>query len=344
MARQAGAPGGMLSARGSDFRDRKINIRREVGMWLYKNDSLKKFQAFCVANNVKARGYVKITTTEQYARCLRLLKPVNPGAAIVTAPIGATYNFLGAAKEMYEVNNGFNMRIEWRNWNQRLPYLHNAAVNEFVMAGWMVRCTTRDHGKFQDYFRWLFEDTSGRDGLGSGINQERGDDGNPALDTAIGQMANDSGEEFDEFLEYFFRAYACIMKRALPVETKVIKEFLPGTNLEKLDINELFAPTLIPLVDCVPQEEVGYHNVMLDYHSADDLQGNPRLWQELEITPAEVRPEVIGAGMFSLRAMEQMDPGSILVIRGWPKTEEVDNESIKNQIMEQTRMMNNAQV
>ena len=186
------------------------------------------------------------------------------------------------------------------------------------------------------------EDTSGRDGIANGVTKERGDD-NHQFDEVISHMSFDSGEEAEDFIENVFRAIAAFMLRSVPVDERVIELQKGGTNLQKVPSSELFVPTLIPLMDCCPQREDGLHTAMVEYYSTDDLQTKGKgICADLGIKEEEVDERLIGdKGMFALRALEELEDGQFVTLRGWPKTPQTDNESIQSQLLDQTRMQNN---
>jgi hypothetical protein len=338
-----GQAGVMATPTGSDFREAKPMMKKEVGMWLYKHPEMAAFHALCKKLNVKARGNVKITTTNQHARCLKATKAIAPGHAIITAPLEASFNFLVCSKQMYDVSNMFEHQITWQNWNRRMPFLHGASTAEFVTAGWMTRMLSRDdHGHWATYMKWLIDDTTGRDGVASGIARERGD-ACPALDSALSVMADDSGEDLTEFLENWYRALACLMLRSYPVDARVIGEQLAGTSFLRTTAGDLFVPTLIPLMDCVHITEVPIHNTMLDYHTAAELRADAALVDALGLAAKDVAPGVIGEkGMFSLRAMEALEPGDVLCHRSFPKMDPQGNETLDAIIHDNARLVNNA--
>jgi len=322
-------------------RDKAMPIRKEVGMWLYKKDSLQKYQQFCSSMQVRARGKVKIVQTENHARCLRLTKDVYPGEAIVTAPPSAGLNFLVANRAAFRTTHNFPLEVNAHNWNQRYKHLQGAAVHELALAGWIVRYACREDSPWTPFCKWLLEDTTGRDGVASGIGKERGDE-NPELDKMLGDMAYDAGEEVDDFTEFFFRAYASIQKRSSPVEPRVVSLYQPGSNIDRVDKDQLFVPTLVPLIDCVPHEETGAHNCMIDYHCLEELTDGDLL-ADMCLTDKDTSVAVIGKeGLISLRAITYLEAGTYLQVRGWPKTDNIQDEYSQQTIMEQTIAKNNA--
>lgn len=334
----------MLNMNGSDMRKHRVKMNREVGMWLYKEPTMKAFMGWCALQQVKARGRVRITSAQDYARCLRTtLKPTAPGTALVTAPMHCGLNFLTITQLMHATSDHkFPLEINWMNWNERLRFLPGAATHDIVSAGWLVRMACMEDPKWQKYCNWLLEDTTGRDGIANGVTKERGDD-NHAFDECISHMAFDSGEEAEDFIEMVFRAIAAFMLRAVPVDARVIAQQIAGTTFHKLSPGELFVPTLIPLMDCCPQREDGLHNAMVEFFTADDLHTRGKgICQDLGIPIEDVDERLIGdKGLFALRALEELEDGSYVTLRGWPKTPQKDNETIGGQVMDMTRMHNN---
>ncbi len=332
----------LLNLQNGDMRKRRVRINKEIGMWLYKKETMQKFMSWCGQQNVKARGRIRITNAQDYARCLRTTRLIEPGEAMVTAPLHTGLNFLVINRLMFETPHKFPMEINWMNWNERLRFLPGAATHDLVSAGWLCRMASLDDPKWGQFCHWLLEDTSGRDGIANGVTKERGDD-NHQFDEVISHMSFDSGEEAEDYIENIFRAIACFMLRTVPVDTRVIDILRPGTNLQKLPSEELFVPTLIPLMDCCPQREDGMHSAMVEFYTTEELQtrGNG-ICQDLNIKEEEVDENVIGeGGMYALRALEELVDGSYVTLRGWPKTPEKDNETIQGQLLDQTRMQNN---
>lgn len=325
----------------SDFRERRLNIRKDVGTWLYNKASFDRYCRWCEENHVRARGNVKITTTEDQARCLRVLKPIAPGQAIVTAPISSTINFLTISRRMFDVPNTFPLQCSWMNWNERMHCLPGAAVHEMVTAGWMGRTISQsqqaddpmppiplgDTSKssfmqppapapkkenqysttcspvnpratlhrseldgrdpHETYMRWLVQDTTGRDGAMGGISRERGDK-STVLDDILMSMCNDAGEEPDIFMEHFFRLIAAIALRTQPLDERAIALQLPGTNFWKATSDQLFVPTFVPLVDCVPHREDGSHNTLLDFYIPTDFMAAGQGNRDFEADPSQL--------------------------------------------------------
>lgn len=326
-----------------DGKETHLSIKKEIGMWLYKKESLAAFQQYCASQNVRARGKVKIVSSDTHCRCLRTTRRVYPGEAIITAPAKASLNFLTCAKEMATTQHDFPVQLDWKNWNFRLRYLQGAATHEMLLAGWLTRAACREGtSPIEPFAKWLLEDTTGRDGITSGIGRERGDD-NVQLDKLLQDMAYDAGEEVQEHSELLFRAIAAIMKRTFPADIRMIRKQLPGTPLDRsvVDVDALFVPTTVPLFDCVPHEETGKHNTMVDYHETDELT-NETVRAELGLTDRDTSAAVIGSdGLISLRAIEFIEEGAYLQMRGWPKTEMVDQEYAQQTIMEQSIARNN---
>ena len=334
----------MLNMQQGDMRKRRVKINREIGMWLYKEKTMRSFMDWCAHSHVKARGRVRITSSQDYARCLRTTGVGAPGEALVTAPFATGFNFLVVSRLMFETSHQFPLQIDWMNWNERLRFLPGAATNELVAAGWIARLASEDEdaSAWTRYATWLLEDTSGRDGIANAIHKERGDH-NQAFDDAISGMAFDSGVEAEEFIELVFRAIGCLMLRAVPVDLRAIRQYLPGTTLYKVDATELFVPTLIPLVDCCPQKEDGMHTATVDFFTTDELQTQGRgLCADLGIDVADVDERVIGdKGMYALRCISELPVGEYVSIRGWPKTPQSENERMQGGLVEQMRQQNN---
>lgn len=322
-----------------DGRQYTPKVSKEVGTWLYTKEQTDAFTKFCTARHVKARGNTRVASSQQFARALRTTKPLFPGDGIITLPLNAGFNFLSVAKLMYDTPHTFPLQVNWMNWNQRVRSLKGAATHELVTAGWMCRIHSMAEQPWAPYISWLLSDTSGRQGIANGICQDRGDN-NGDLDQLLTEMANDGCDEAEDFLENFFRSVACLMTRTIPIETRAIDHFLPGTNFFKAKAHELFVPTFFPLLDCVPHMENGMHNCLVDYFPPSEA--NNALCRELSIPEGEFDHDAFReSGVVVLRALEALPRGEYVTVRSWPKTERHDEERISNTIMETTRVRQN---
>ena len=324
--------------------DKTPQMRKEVGTWLYNKEHLTAFQSWCSERSVKAYGNVKITTSPHYARCLRTNKKLYPGQGIITLPLDSCFSFLTVAKEMYDVPNNFPLQATWMNYNQRVPYLLGSSHAELVTAGWMCRIHSMDESPYAPFIKWLLEDTRGRDGIANGISKERGDEGS-MLDHILSEMATDSCEEPEAFLENLFRSFACVMLRTVPLEVEAIDHCMNGTNFFKAKKHDMFVPALMPLIDCIPQLETGHHNCMVEYYSDARLAsggGRVALAEELEIP--ELEAPIGKGGLLVLRAITPIEQGDYLTIRSWPKTEHHDQEVINSNVIDAARLINNTDV
>lgn len=347
--------------------DKQPRITVETGVWLYHKETSEAFQQWCRERQVRAYGNIRITTTPQFARCLRVAKPLEPGQAIITCPASACYNMLTVAKEQTDCPaSGFPLQLNWMNYNERLPYLKSTCVYEVAMAGWLARVVSLEESPFTPYIKFLLEDTRGKDGISNGISREREDAGG-MLDVVLSEMATDACEEPEVFLENFFRGLAAVFLRSQPIEPEVIEYYIPGTNFFKAKAREMFVPTLIPLLDCVPQMEDGSHNAMVQFfpYKGDDVLREQ--CRELQIpfferggTPLELTYEetaqglmqksnmdqelmdpalLRGAGFFALRAMQPLEVGDVLFVRRFPREGMNVEDAVKANMTEAARLM-----
>ncbi|KAG5475449.1 hypothetical protein LSCM1_03569 [Leishmania martiniquensis] len=326
---------------------RKPRLVTEVGTWLYKKETMVRFGAWCRGRQVRAYGNVKMTSTVHFARCLRASKPILPGQAIITSPLSACFNFLTVAKEMYDCpSTAFPLQLNWMNYNERLPFMQSACMFEFAQAGWMARIASLEESAYTPYVHYLFEDTRGRDGISNGMGKEREEESG-MVDHYLSEMATDACEDPEVFLENFFRGLACVHLRSQPIEAAAVESFIPGTNFFKAKSSEMYVPTLVPLVDAIPQLEDGSHNTVLEYYPYSDVatlraqceelqipffekgKEEPRVTQETrtvrgvsQTISAEhelMDPALLaGGGFFALRALQPLSVGDVLYLRRYP--------------------------
>ncbi|RHW73992.1 hypothetical protein DPX39_020019900 [Trypanosoma brucei equiperdum] len=331
---------------------------KEVGTWLYKRETVESFRAWCKANNVRGSGNVKVVSTMHYARCLRAARHLRPGQAIITLPHTACFNFLVVAKEMYgasgkggTVSHNFPLEVNWMNYDERCSFLRSASMSELTTAGWMCRIASLEESRFTPYIHWLLEDTRGRDGVANGVSRERGEESG-LVDHYFSEMATDACEDPEEFLENLFRSFAALHLRAVPIESAAIRLFLPGTNFFKAKVDEMFVPTLMPLIDAVPQLEDGLHNTAVEYFPFSDEETLLKQCKDLFLSEGgtnemrELRRRCLaqeqGAGaFFALRALCPIEEGDYLYVRGVPKLGAPEQESMTVRVMEANRLLNN---
>lgn len=234
---------------------------------------MAKFREWCKEHEVRAYGSIKMTTTPHFARCLRATRRIRPGEAIITCPYKSCFNFLTVAREQFDeetASSGFPLPLSWNNYADRLTFLKSTSVSELAMAGWMVRIASLENSPYTAYMHYLLEDTRGRDGIAHGLSKEREDDSG-MVDHYFSELATDAGEDPEVFLENLFRAFACIHLRTQPIEAEAIRAFIPGTNFFKAKPNNMHVPTLMPLIDAVPQVEDDTHNTVVQYFSFDHI-------------------------------------------------------------------------
>lgn len=348
---------------------RKPSITTEVGNWLYKKETMQEFNRWCRTRQVRAYGNVKMTSSIHFARCLRLTKDVAPGQAIITAPLSACFNFLVVAREMYDcATTAFPLQMNWMNYNERLAFMKSACIYEFAQAGWMTRIASLEESPFTPYIHYLMEDTRGREGISNGMSKEREEDSG-VLDHYLSEMATDACEDPEDFLEHFFRGLACVHLRSQPIEPEAVAFFMPGTNFFKVKANEMYVPTLVPLVDAVPQLEDGSHNTVLEFFPFKDVETLRSQCDELRIRyfekgkePPIVEEEVPsgqgvtqrinlehelmdstllqGGGFVALRALRPLEAGDVLYLRRYPDLSiRADEHMINAQVMDANRLL-----
>lgn len=328
---------------------KKPQLRKEVGTWLYKKETVERFQLWCKQNGVRAFNNIRITSSAQYARCLRAAKDIGPGEAIIVAPHRACFNFLVAVQEMFATQHNFPVTVNWMNHNIRVPYLLGASHSELAMAGWMTRIHSLEDSRFTPYVKWLLEDTRGRDGVSQGISKERGEE-TSYVDQIFSELATDACEDPEVWLEHLFRSFAAIHLRGVVVETAAIEPLLDGTDFFKTKANEIYCQTLMPLIDAVPQVENGLHNVLVDYYPGNVCSDERKLkgvchdlqipYSELDLLPGS--PAMIPQrGFFALRAITRIQEGDYLYIRGLPKGINPEEDAATANMIEATRLMDN---
>ncbi|KAK7197761.1 hypothetical protein NESM_000728500 [Novymonas esmeraldas] len=348
---------------------RKPRITTEVGTWLYKKETMVRFHQWCRERQVRAYGNVRMTSTIHFARCLRVTRSIAPGQAIITSPLSACFNFLRVAQEMYDCpSTAFPLQLNWMNYNERLPFMRSASMWEFAEAGWMTRIASLEESPFTPYVHYLYEDTRGRDGISNGMGKEREEDSG-VLDHHLSEMATDACEDPEVFLENFFRGLACVHLRSQPIEVGAVTACMPGTNFFKAKASDMHVPTLVPLVDAVPQLEDGSHNTVLEYFPYSDLATLRRQCTELQIpffhTGQEstavaqegrtaqgltqtintehvlMDPALLkGGGFLALRALQPLEAGDVLYLRRYPDVaERAGQRMIDAQVMEANRLL-----
>ncbi|ORC87158.1 uncharacterized protein TM35_000231290 [Trypanosoma theileri] len=324
---------------------------KEVGTWLYRQETVDAFRVWCKANYVRGNGNVRVVSSIHYARCLRAAQHLRPGQAILTCPYTACFNFLVVARDMYNLNSNhithnFPLEVNWMNYNERCSFLHGASISEMVLAGWMCRIASLEESSFTPYIKWLLEDTRGRDGIANGVSKERGDESG-LVDHYFSEMATDACEDPEVFLENLFRSFAALHLRAVPIEPEAIRLFIPGTNFFKASADDMFVPTLIPLIDAVPQVEDGLHNTIVQFFPYNDdkealkQQCREMFLSEEETLAVEKSLPNSGGGFFALRALCPIEKGDYLYLRGMPKLGDAEQESMTVKVMEANRLMNN---
>lgn len=320
---------------------------------------------------------------------------IEPGQGIITVPLSACFNFLTVAREMGEAPDSvFPIQLNWMNYNERLPFLRSAASFEIAQAGWMVRISAlssfcdadtpattaadptakvfvHESGSvdFAPYINYLLEDTRGRDGIAQGVSREREEESG-LLDHYFSEMATDCCEDPEVFLEKMFISLAALMHRSQPIESEAIKFFMRGSSsFFKVKTSEMFVPTLMPLIDCVPQREDGDHNTTVEFFPYTNEEALKAQLRELRIPFHEgsgelpaVAERVLhsgavervvnvehalmdldllrGGGFFALRALQPLEPGDVLYLRRYPWLGGDVGEQQKNaQVAEANRLL-----
>ncbi|KAH8616532.1 hypothetical protein ERJ75_000470600 [Trypanosoma vivax] len=328
------------------------------GTWLYRKETVDCFREWCAANGVRGSGNIKVVSTMHYARCLRAARHIRPGQAIITLPYTACFNFLVVAKEMYGTDNNpscsshnFPLEVNWMNYDERCSFLRSASVSELVTAGWMCRIASLEESRFTPYIRWLLEDTRGRDGVANGVSRERGEESG-LVDHYFSEMATDACEDPEVFLENMFLSLAALHLRAVPIDGAAVQLYIPGTNFSKARVEDMFVPTLMPLIDAVPQLEDGSHNTVVEYFSFTSEENLCRQCDELFLSKEGTDGMKVlfrgqasaggkSGGFFALRALCPIDEGDHLYLRGVPKLGSPEQEAMTARLMEANRLLNN---
>lgn len=344
--------------------EKQPKIVREVGQWLYHAKTMEAFRVWCRAQDVRAYGSFKMTTMPHFARCLRATRLIRPGEAIITCPHTSIFNFLTVAREQYEeatASSGFPLPLSWANYRDRLDFLKSTSVAELAMAAWMVRIASLENSVFTPYIHYLLEDTRGRDGVAQGLSKER-EDNSGVVDHFFSELATDAGEDPEVFLENLFRSFACLHLRTQPIETEAIRPLIPGTNFFKAKAAEMFVPTLLPMIDAVPQVEDGTHNTVLQYYPLGTLGGDSLVKALLDIAeelripmstnPSEMLNEngekvyplfdiskLRGGGLFALRAIRAIEEGDVLYLRHYPADGDAATHGMNANVMEANRIL-----
>ena len=314
-------------ARNANEMGPRPNVKFERGTWHYTRETTEGFQRWCEERQVRSYNNLKVAGTPEFCRCLRSRRLVLPGEAIITVPLSACFNFLVASKEMFDAQNTFPLPLSWMDYDLRLEYLPSVARWELALAGWMNRIHSLEDSPFTPYIKWLYEDSRGRDGAGTAINQEREQKAS-MLDNVLTDMVVDGCDEGDNFLENLFRGLACAGLRAVPIEPEAIVPFLPGTNFFKAKVRDMHVPTLMPLIDAVPQlEGEDYPNTLVQYFPFEGAAKLAQSCAEMSI-PVEMDANLLEkcGGFFALRAMTRIEPGAHFYLRRFVSLKAADKD------------------
>jgi hypothetical protein len=295
----------------------KTKLQFERGTWNYTEETTKGFQRWCDERQVRSYSNIKVCGSDEFARCTRLTKLVYPGQAIITVPLSACFNFLTVAREMFDRQNTFPIHLSWMDYDLRVDYLPSMARWELAQAGWMCRINSLEDSPATPFIKWILEDTRGRDGVSQGVNKEREEKAS-ILDNILTEMVCDSCEEGEPFLESLFTSIASLNLRSVPIEAEAIDHFLPGTNFFKAKIRDMYVPTLMPLIDAVPQIEGDYyHNCLVEYFPFTGEDSLRTTCRDVLDIPVEMDSNMLEkcGGFFALRAMRRLEPGSCLFNR-----------------------------
>lgn len=329
-------------------------MKQEVGKWHHTPEVMSAFLTWCRVNEVRTYGSIKITSTAQYARCLRAKRTIHPGEVIITVPYKTCFNFMVAAQEQGACSaSAFPLPLHWMNYNERLDFLPSAATHELSAAGWMVRIASLEESPLTPYVQFLLQDTRGSDGISSGISKERGED-TGMLDHYLSQMATDACEEPDVFLPSLFTALACLHLRTQPIEEAAIQAYMGGTNFFKAKADTMFVPTLMPLIDCVPQLETGNHNTTVEYFPYRGISELKVQCAELHLPLNEsasqgadghlrrplMSPDRLqGGGFFALRAIQCIEEGNVLHLRRYPADGRVEEGAMQASVQQASEIL-----
>lgn len=322
-------------------------LMKEVGQWLYQESTTVAFRKWCNEQGVRAYGGFRMTSTPQFARCLRASRSIQPGEAVVTCPSKSCFNFLTVAQEQQsEDSSGFPLPLNWMNYADRLSFLKSTSMAELATAGWMVRIASLESSPFTPYIHFLLEDTRGRDGIAHGLSKEREEDSG-LVDHYFSELATDAGEDPEVFLENLFRSFACLFLRTQPIESEAIASYLTGTDFFKAKASSMYVPTLIPMVDCVPQVEDDTQNTVLQYFPYPTT-GVSEWWSGLrnELLIAKENavdishfPVGSGGGLFVLRAIRLIEEGDVLYLRHYPPEGDAAQANMNANVIEANRLL-----
>ncbi|RNF01586.1 hypothetical protein TraAM80_06886 [Trypanosoma rangeli] len=180
------------------------------------------------------------------------------------------------------------------------------------------------------------------------MSKERGENSG-LVDHYFSEIVTDACEDPETFLENLFRSFAALHLRAVPIEVSAIRLFIPGTNFFKTKTDDMFVPTLILLVDAVPQLEDDNHNTMVQYFPYDKSRTNVLAQQCRKLLVSEdergamevhLSEETGDCGWFALRALYPIEEGDHLYLRGVPKLGDTAKELMTVRVMEANRLMN----
>lgn len=243
------------------------------------------------------------------------------------------------------------------NYDERLSFLPSMCTFEMVMAGWLARVASLEDSSFTPYIHYLFQDTRGREGIANGIAKEREEEESGTntglLDHYLSEMTNDACEEPDTFLEHLFRGFAILHMRTQPIESAAIATFIDGTNFFKAKVKNMFVPTLMPLIDSVPQMDDGSHNTVVEYFPYVNESTLAQQCAELGLTHYksesgslcqggvdESNNPLLGecvrreSGFFALRALQSFEVGDVFYLRRYPRDGSVDKAVAQARLME----------
>ena len=232
---------------------KNTRIRNERGTWKENADVTNAFQSWCKSVGVRGFGHVRVASSSDFCRSLRTTRDFLPGDGLVVVPIEAGFNFLVVAREMYSTPNNFPLEMTWMNYNSCLPNMGNVSHADLVQAGWMTRINSMEDSPFTPFVKWVLSDNRGMQGVVQAVSRIKKETKSEAFDNLLSEFSVEACEEPQAFLDAMFTAMAAFAQRSIPLEQSAIMHFVDGTNFFKTKVGEMSVPTLLPLIDTVPQ-------------------------------------------------------------------------------------------
>eukprot|EP00760_Papus_ankaliazontas_P002982 PhM_4_TR11363/c0_g1_i1/m.58916 len=312
-----------------DGRKSDAQIKRELGMWKNDKEETAGFLRWCSRNCVQLRG-AKVTSCSDWARCLRATSHIPPGGPIVIAPLRTAFNFLVCVRHHLDKPNYYPFTCTSNNWNELVRPMPGLATHELYTSGWLARHYFDDEAFFHPYARWLAQDTTGKNSMMQGIATFREDAGVVVIDDLFAKLANEAGIEQDDYMDPFLKCMASVLGRSYPLDVNAIEESLHGTGFFSMYAPYLSVPTLVPLVDCIPNIADGAHNVACGFYSRRNSNDVDIMKEVFGLVNADQE------SYFVVRALREIQPGDFITQRDWPRATIV--EDYQSKVVEAQRM------